>query len=59
MCFSEKIRKKKKKKKNLDTFLKTTRTAMSENVPSDVRPARIQISLRIRAGWSESSLGAF
>ena len=24
-----------------------------------VRPAKIQISLRIRAGWSESSLGAF
>ena len=30
---------------------------MSENVP--VRPAKIQISLRIRAVWSESSLGAF
>ena len=26
---------------------------------SHVRPAKIQISLRIRAGWSESSLGAF
>ena len=24
-----------------------------------MRPAKIQISLRIRAGWSESSLGAF
>ena len=24
-----------------------------------VRPAKIQISLHIRAGWSESSLGAF
>ena len=24
-----------------------------------VRPVRIQISLRIRAGWSESLLGAF
>ena len=25
----------------------------------NVRPAKIQISLRIRAVWSESSLGAF
>ena len=24
-----------------------------------VRPAKIQISLRVRAGWSESSQGAF
>ena len=24
-----------------------------------MRPAKIQISLRIRAGWSESSLGIF
>ena len=34
---------------------------MSENVPSDmiVRPAKIQISLRIRAVWSESSQSAF
>ena len=31
---------------------------MSRNVPSDVRPAHIQIRLRIRAVWSESSLGA-
>ena len=34
--------------------------ATSENVPpTQVRPAKIQISLRIRAVWSESSLGAF
>ena len=36
---------------------------MSRNVREcsfgHVRPAKIQISLRIRAGWSESSLGAF
>ena len=35
------------------------RAATSENEPSDVRPAKIPISLRIRAVWSESSLGAF
>ena len=36
---------------------------MSRNVKQrtweHVRPAKIQISLRIRAGWSESSQGAF
>ena len=36
---------------------------MSRNVRkctfADTRPAKIQISLRIRAVWSESSLGAF
>ena len=31
----------------------------SENVPSDECPAKLQISLRICAGWSESSLGDF
>ena len=30
--------------------------ATAENVPSNVRPANIQISLRICAAWSESSL---
>ena len=33
--------------------------AKSENVPSYMRPLKIQISLRIRAVWSESSLGEF
>ena len=36
---------------------------MSRNIRKrtfgNVRPAKIQISLRIRAVWSESSLGAF
>ena len=31
----------------------------SGNIPSDMGPAKIQIRLRIRAVWSESSLGAF
>ena len=33
--------------------------AMSENAPSDMHPAKIQISLCIHAFWSESSLGTF
>ena len=41
----------------------TLKNKMQRNVRErtfgHVRPAKIQISLRIRAGWSESSLGAF
>ena len=33
--------------------------ATSEDVPSDVYPAKIHTSLRIRTVWSESSLGTF
>ena len=28
-------------------------------IPGHMRPAKIQISMRIRAAWSEYSLGAF
>ena len=42
---------------------KTKNLQMSRNVRKrtfkNVRPAKIQIRLRIRAVWSESSLGAF
>ena len=34
-------------------------TATAETVPSDIRPAKIQISLRILVVWSGSSLVAF
>ena len=33
--------------------------AMSENIPSDVHPGKIQISLHIGTVWSESLLGMF
>ena len=33
-------------------------TVTSENVPSDVRPTKTQVSLRIRAVWLESSLSS-
>ena len=48
----EKKKKKKKKKKR-----KKEKKKKKKNV--DLRSAKIQISLRIRAVWSESSLGAF
>ena len=39
-------------------ILETSRNVWKRTF-GDVRPAKIQISLRIRADWSESSLGAF
>ena len=33
--------------------------SMSENIPSEVCPAKIQLSWRICSDWSESSLAAF
>ena len=49
---------------HLQRFMKNkTNNEMNRNVRKrtfiDVRPEKIQISLRIRAVWSESSLGAF
>ena len=40
-----------------DSFLIYTNLNVRKSIFGPVRPAKIQISLRIRAVWSESSLG--
>ena len=47
------------KKKKTGKKTKKKKRNVSKRTISNVRPAKIQISLRIRAVWSESSLCAF